>query len=133
MEGALAGSATYSNGDDETLDRILVEAVRRRDGDARIDWRVDALRPSIAATSYAVGKPWILFSSEDGASVPMVVPKSNRKGTMKLELGLDVLRSYKRLPYKAWHALAEFVDNSTQSYFNNKAALDKCTTRKAHA
>lgn len=44
---------------------------------------------------------------------------------MKLELGLDVLRSYKRLPYKPWHALAEFVDNSTQSYFNNRAALDK--------
>lgn len=44
---------------------------------------------------------------------------------MKLELGLDVLLSYKRLPYTAWHALAEFVDNSTQSYFNNKDALDK--------
>jgi hypothetical protein len=43
---------------------------------------------------------------------------------VKLELGLDVLRSYKRLPYKPWHALAEFVDNSTQSYFNNKEALD---------
>lgn len=43
---------------------------------------------------------------------------------MKLGLGLDVLRSYKRLPYKPWHALAEFVDNSTQSYFNNKDALD---------
>lgn len=43
---------------------------------------------------------------------------------MKLELGLDVLRSYKRLPYTAWHALAEFVDNSTQSYFNNREALD---------
>ena len=44
---------------------------------------------------------------------------------MKLELGLDVLRSYKRLPYTAWHALAEFVDNSTQSYFNHKEELDK--------
>src|SRR5215469_6437942 len=44
---------------------------------------------------------------------------------MKLELGLDVLRSYKRLPYKPWHALAEFVDNSTQSYFNNRVPLDK--------
>src|SRR5215218_7367225 len=44
---------------------------------------------------------------------------------MKLELGLDVLRSYKRLPYKPWHALAEFVDNSTQSYFNNKRQLDE--------
>ncbi|WP_433375141.1 ATP-binding protein [Actinoplanes sp. CA-142083] len=45
--------------------------------------------------------------------------------SIKLQLGLDVLRSYKRLPYSAWHALGEFVDNSTQSYFNNKAALDK--------
>ena len=44
---------------------------------------------------------------------------------MKLELGLDVLRSYKRLPYKPWHALAEFVDNSTQSYFNNRERLDE--------
>ena len=44
---------------------------------------------------------------------------------MKLELGLDVLRSYKRLPYKPWHAIAEFVDNSTQSYFNNRDILDK--------
>ncbi len=43
---------------------------------------------------------------------------------MKLELGLDVLRSYKRLPYTAWHALAEFVDNSTQSYFNHREELD---------
>lgn len=44
---------------------------------------------------------------------------------MKLELGLDVLRSYKRLPYSPWHALAEFVDNSTQSYFNNDTTLDE--------
>jgi hypothetical protein len=43
---------------------------------------------------------------------------------VSLELGLDVLRSYKRLPYTEWHALAEFVDNSTQSYFNNQSTLD---------
>lgn len=43
---------------------------------------------------------------------------------MKLELGLDVLRSYKRLPYTSWHAIAEFVDNSTQSYFNDQDELD---------
>lgn len=44
---------------------------------------------------------------------------------MQLELGLDVIRSYKRMAYEPWTALAEFVDNSTQSYFNNKEALDK--------
>lgn len=48
---------------------------------------------------------------------------------MELELGLDVLRSYKRLPYTHWHALAEFVDNSTQSYFNHRAELDKALAK----
>lgn len=43
---------------------------------------------------------------------------------MQLVLGPDVLRSYKRLPYTTWHALAEFVDNSTQNYFDNRKALD---------
>lgn len=43
---------------------------------------------------------------------------------MKLVIGPSVMRSYKRLPYKAWHALAEFVDNSTQDYFNHREELD---------
>ena len=42
----------------------------------------------------------------------------------QLVLGLDVIRSYKRLSYTIWHAIAEFVDNSTQSYFNNRDELD---------
>lgn len=45
--------------------------------------------------------------------------------SMRLELGLDVIRSYKRMAYEPWTALGEFVDNSTQSYFNNDAALKK--------
>lgn len=44
---------------------------------------------------------------------------------MKLEIGSNIIHSYKRLPYKAWYAIAEFVDNSTQSYFNNKIVLDE--------
>jgi hypothetical protein len=44
---------------------------------------------------------------------------------MKLEIGPEIISSYKRLAYEAWYALAEFVDNSTQSYFNNKAKLAK--------
>ena len=42
----------------------------------------------------------------------------------QLILGLDVIRSYKRLSYTVWHAMAEFIDNSTQSYFNNRSELD---------
>jgi hypothetical protein len=43
---------------------------------------------------------------------------------VKLQFGLDVILSYRRLPYTAWYALAEFVDNSTQSYEDHKADLD---------
>ena len=44
---------------------------------------------------------------------------------MKLIVGPDVILSYRRLAYSPWHALAEFVDNSTQSYFDNKSILDQ--------
>lgn len=43
---------------------------------------------------------------------------------MELRIGLDTISNYKRLSYTPWHAIAEFIDNSTQSYFNNKATLD---------
>jgi hypothetical protein len=38
---------------------------------------------------------------------------------MDLILGYELLESYKRLPYKVWYALAEFVDNSIQSCRNH--------------
>jgi histidine kinase/DNA gyrase B/HSP90-like ATPase len=41
-----------------------------------------------------------------------------------LKLGFDVLRSYRRLAYTPWYALAEFIDNSTQSYIDNSKALN---------
>ncbi len=44
--------------------------------------------------------------------------------SIELHIGPEIIRSYKRLSYTKWHALAEFVDNSTQSYLNNKEALD---------
>lgn len=42
---------------------------------------------------------------------------------LEMKIGLDVISSYKRLAYTPWHAIAEFVDNSTQSYFNNEDVL----------
>ncbi len=42
-----------------------------------------------------------------------------------LKVGLDVINSYKRLAYTPWHAIAEFIDNSTQSYFDSKLVLDQ--------
>ena len=48
---------------------------------------------------------------------------------IQLELGLQVIQSYKRLSYTAWHAIAELVDNSTQSYFDNRAVLDETLSK----
>jgi hypothetical protein len=51
-------------------------------------------------------------------------PRKEGSETVELKFGPQVIRSYKRLPYTAWYALAEFVDNSTQSFANHKAELD---------
>ena len=40
-------------------------------------------------------------------------------------IGPNVILSYKRLDYKIWYALAEFIDNSTQSYISNRKVLEK--------
>ena len=45
--------------------------------------------------------------------------------TMRLIVGPEVITSYRRLDYSPWHAIAEFVDNSTQSYFDNRDVLDR--------
>ncbi len=47
---------------------------------------------------------------------------------IQLELGYQVIQSYKRLSYTPWHAIAELVDNSTQSYFDNQEELDEALT-----
>ena len=44
--------------------------------------------------------------------------------TLNFVIENDVVLSYRRLSYTHWHALAEFVDNSTQAYFDSKAELD---------
>lgn len=49
--------------------------------------------------------------------------------SLSLEIGLDALNSYRRLAYTPWHAIAEFVDNATQSFFDNRIALSHAYER----
>lgn len=42
---------------------------------------------------------------------------------MNAQLGPEIITSYKRLSYTPWHALAEFVDNSTQAFMEHKEEL----------
>lgn len=44
---------------------------------------------------------------------------------MEFRLGPEIISSYKRLSYTPWYALAEFIDNSTQAYFDNKTLLNR--------
>lgn len=44
--------------------------------------------------------------------------------SINIEIGLNAIASYRRMDYEIWYALAEFVDNSTQSYANNTDVLD---------
>lgn len=43
--------------------------------------------------------------------------------SMNIQLGIEIINSYKRLSYTPWYALAEFVDNSTQAFFYNEDIL----------
>lgn len=45
--------------------------------------------------------------------------------SMQLVIGPEAINSYQRLSYTPWHAIAEFVDNSTQSYLDNRSVLDE--------
>lgn len=49
--------------------------------------------------------------------------------SIQLVIGPEAINSYQRLSYTPWHAIAEFVDNSTQSYLDNKAVLDQQLTK----
>jgi Histidine kinase-, DNA gyrase B-, and HSP90-like ATPase len=44
---------------------------------------------------------------------------------IEVRIGPETVKSYKRLAYEAWWALAEFIDNSSQSYFSNRSTLDE--------
>jgi hypothetical protein len=45
--------------------------------------------------------------------------------TVPLQANNRIWLTYKHFPYKAWNAVAELVDNSVQSYLDNKRALNK--------
>lgn len=45
--------------------------------------------------------------------------------TFELKMGNSAINAFKRLPYTPAYALAEFVDNSTHSYFQNRSQLDQ--------
>lgn len=46
------------------------------------------------------------------------------------KFGPQVIASYKRLSYTPWHALAEYIDNSTQSFTNHEDDLTKIMSDK---
>ncbi len=43
--------------------------------------------------------------------------------TINIRPDVGVYATYRRLSYRPWHAIAEFVDNSTQNYFDHRKEL----------
>ena len=51
--------------------------------------------------------------------------KTNHMQTINVRPDTGVYATYQRLSYRPWHAIAEFVDNSTQNYYDNRENLIK--------
>ncbi len=66
-------------------------------------------------------------SDESNVSFSVMDKDGNATGDV-LELNIQppasILNVFSRLSYKPWYAIAEFVDNSTQSYISHSAELD---------
>ena len=43
---------------------------------------------------------------------------------------VSVYATYRRLSYRPWYAIAEFVDNSTQNYYDHQADLQRTHGRE---
>lgn len=48
---------------------------------------------------------------------------SDNKVTIDIRPAASVYATYRRLSYQPWYAIAEFVDNSTQNYYDHRAEL----------
>lgn len=85
----------------------------------------------IQATSNAVGGNDSM--REEKSTVPVVhIPVDNVVTTkmgdvfeLNIQPAASILNVFSRLSYKPWYAIAEFVDNSTQSYISHAEILDE--------
>ena len=56
----------------------------------------------------------------------------NRPEQLSIDIRPDsgVYGTFRRISYRPWSAIAEFIDNSTQNYFDHKQNIDKLTGNK---
>jgi len=55
---------------------------------------------------------------------------SDNKKTIDIRPDVGVYATYRRLSYKPWNAIAEFVDNSTQNYYDHRKELLKIYSKE---
>ena len=53
------------------------------------------------------------------------MPNYNNRETVNIRPSVGYLSILQAINYRAWYAIAEFVDNSLQSYLHNKPMLRK--------
>ncbi|AFC99181.1 hypothetical protein Mtc_0414 [Methanocella conradii HZ254] len=59
----------------------------------------------------------VMYSKDSDNSLP------NKNITIDIRPPVSVYATYRRLNYQPWYAIAEFVDNSTQNYYDHKSEL----------
>src|SRR2546422_7880888 len=61
------------------------------------------------------------------------VPKSSREhNVINIRPAVSVYATYRRLSYRTWGAVAEFVDNSTQNYYDHRKDLLRVYRREGN-
>ena len=63
--------------------------------------------------------------SNDGDSEDYIIKdEAENSYELNIQPAASILNVFSRLSYKPWYAIAEFVDNSTQSYISHQEELD---------
>lgn len=57
-------------------------------------------------------------------------PPEGTPGTVNIRPTVSVYATYRRISYKPWFAIAEFVDNSTQNYYDHRSELREAFSLK---
>lgn len=91
-------------------------------GEVLYAFRPENLRRYLATVAQGVGAPVPYQSARAPQRVP-VVADNVQTSELNIRPRVGMYSAFARLNYKPWFALAEFVDNSIQSFLNDRARL----------
>lgn len=119
-QAADTGYATHENNRGETLHAFRADNLQRyvqaflEDG----TWRGSRSPPGTPAAVAAASR------AKEPTVPPPVAPAAPQTHTIDIRPQVGMYAAFSRLNYKPWFALAEFLDNSIQSFLSNRSELE---------